>query len=761
MNRLVAILFAAMLATSCGAAVPRMSPAEIRQRFRGSVCNLLTPFFHNESLDLSGVSAQISSCVLEANTSVVLLTSADSGFSYMNESEVLQLTRHVVRSVRAMERRPTVVVAAAPVSITSRVLSFAHAAKAAGADVLMVRPPTDVLPTNGNEGSHKMQRGLVELYTAAAKVMPLQIVGCHASLSFEVLDAVAAAAGERFCCYKIENGNSTYTAQLLRRPSLADVAFMYGGGAATAFIPPLHAVGAGITSGFSVLAQGIAPAQDREVWPAIRSGDATAFNKSIALQSALVAGLRSGLDARTGRPLSPLMSDGFPGGLEIGLRTALEVRGVSSRYLREPQDFATAAQVQVVRGLLRRLGLLQRDSLAGLSSARPLTMLTDPQARCMDGTLSGYYVHKSRNASQTNWVLSLQGGGECVSAKCKAKVSGPLGSSKFFPKTKEVRLAVPLQLTLPLTTTPLQFWNEKEAHLIDASCTGNPELCDYNLVWLPYCSQDLWTGNASAKSPAGSTAPGYYFSGNKIFGAVLDALEKDHGMANATQLVLSGESAGGFGVYANVDYLAGRFPKAKVVGAPIAGYEFYAWPYTGPGHTSSSLADFRASAMAGGAYNKLWSSVLPPGCLATHKEDPGACQLPCFSYPYVKAPLFIMEAQSDSVVLMYHDWLPNVAKRKVSAPEKAYMAAFAQNQSQCLARAMAPGSKDGVFNPSCLIHTGFQENFTIATASGEKIGYLAAFRRWLGAPGRPGESVKLADKCKAGEILCNPTCPLK
>ena len=68
----------------------------------------------------------------------------------------------------------------------------------------------------------------------AAKVMPLQIVDCHASLSFEVLDAVAAAAGERFCCYKIENGNSTYTAQLLRRPSLADVAFMYGGGAATA-----------------------------------------------------------------------------------------------------------------------------------------------------------------------------------------------------------------------------------------------------------------------------------------------------------------------------------------------------------------------------------------------------------------------------------------------------------------------------------------------------------------------------------------------
>ena len=42
-----------------------------------------------------------------------------------------------------------------------------------------------------------------------------------------------------------------------------------------------------------------------------------------------------------------------------------------------------------------------------------------------------------------------------------------------------------------------------------------------------------------------------------------------------------------------------------MVGAPIAGYEFYAWPYTGPGHTSSSLADFRIEATAGGNYNKL------------------------------------------------------------------------------------------------------------------------------------------------------------
>ena len=70
----------------------------------------------------AGVRAQISACVLRANVSTVLLTSGDSGFSYMDDSEVRDLTRAVVAHVRAIELRPTVVVAAAPVRVTSKVV---------------------------------------------------------------------------------------------------------------------------------------------------------------------------------------------------------------------------------------------------------------------------------------------------------------------------------------------------------------------------------------------------------------------------------------------------------------------------------------------------------------------------------------------------------------------------------------------------------------------------------------------------------------
>ena len=115
----------------------------------------------------------------------------------------------------------------------------------------------------------------------------------------------------------------------------------------------------------------------------------------------------------------------------------------------------------------------------------------------------------------------------------------------------------------------------------------------------------------------------YYFSGRHVLSAVLDNLEATADLKGASLVVLTGNSAGGFGVYSNVDYLQARYTATRVVGAPIAGYEFYAWPYTGPGHTSSSLANFRADAMAGGAYNTLWNATAPLGCLAEHRRPGG------------------------------------------------------------------------------------------------------------------------------------------
>ena len=50
--------------------LPPLPVAEITKLFKGSVCQVFTPFLRNGTLDLGGVRSQVSSCVLRANVSV-------------------------------------------------------------------------------------------------------------------------------------------------------------------------------------------------------------------------------------------------------------------------------------------------------------------------------------------------------------------------------------------------------------------------------------------------------------------------------------------------------------------------------------------------------------------------------------------------------------------------------------------------------------------------------------------------------------------
>ena len=176
---------------------------------------------------------------------------------------------------------------------------------------------------------------------------------------------------------------------------------------------------------------------------------------------------------------------------------------------------------------------LQRSSAPRVdpsSYARNLTLLSPadaPLARCMDGTPGGYYFHAGTN--KTRWVFTLQGGGECVSsAECATKVDTALGSSAHFP-------------------SQYKFFEEDVAHFSDADCFANPVLCEYNQVFVPYCSQDLWSGTRTAADRDATF--GYFFAGHHILDAVLAALEDAHSLGDAEAIVFSGLSAGGFGVY--------------------------------------------------------------------------------------------------------------------------------------------------------------------------------------------------------------------
>jgi O-palmitoleoyl-L-serine hydrolase len=298
------------------------------------------------------------------------------------------------------------------------------------------------------------------------------------------------------------------------------------------------------------------------------------------------------------------------------------------------------------------------------AAAVPKTPLTDPAARCLDGTLSAYYLQPGAGANASKFVIYLEGGGECTTnSSCHAQLDSVLGSSKYFPAS---------MASLPTFLTD------------DARV--NPDFASWSHVYVPYCSQDLHSGRVTAPSAA---TFGLYFSGHLVFRAVLDALAATAGLGGATDVILTGNSAGGIGVWINADYLAQRVPGARVSAVPIAGFYFYAYPYTGVNHTSSSLADFRPPAWP--VTYALWDAFADESCVAGRPGDPWACMLANYSFPWVSTPSFVVEAQTDQVVLTDHDWVP--AGYVSAAPEQAYLAAWRDNMTQV--REWAGGRRAG------------------------------------------------------------------
>ena len=102
-----------------------------------------------------------------------------------------------------------------------------------------------------------------------------------------------------------------------------------------------------------------------------------------------------------------------------------------------------------------------------------------------------------------------------------------------------------------------------------------------------------------------------YFSGHNILAAVLDDLDAQ--LVAATSIVLSGESAGGIGVWPNVDWLAARYPNAHVVGAPIGGVYLPTCTY----RTVGIGVDFRPDVWR--ARFERWHSFVDKDCALHHR----------------------------------------------------------------------------------------------------------------------------------------------
>ncbi len=214
-----------------------------------------------------------------------------------------------------------------------------------------------------------------------------------------------------------------------------------------------------------------------------------------------------------------------------------------------------------------------------------------PNAVCNDGSPAVFYFApapiNSMNADK--WVVQLEGGGGCLDAvdeaglhqDCMDRWTGRGPDLLDFPRKMSTDLDRNGVTDLAFLPFEGRIPGLLGVNTVVTDPTQNGGGDAWNRIFINYCSSDLWQGQSGSvmldggewTSPAGFAVPyepldSAFFNGHLVLDSVLDAVsagvwsdDQEHRIrldAAPEKLLLVGESAGGGGVNANLDFVAGK-----------------------------------------------------------------------------------------------------------------------------------------------------------------------------------------------------------
>ncbi|KAM7538677.1 hypothetical protein Aperf_G00000053710 [Anoplocephala perfoliata] len=311
-----------------------------------------------------------------------------------------------------------------------------------------------------------------------------------------------------------------------------------------------------------------------------------------------------------------------------------------------------------------------------------LRFLSHSDVRCNDGTKAGYYVRRSKDLKSRNWMIYLEGGWYCFDeATCVSRqiTNHALFSSRTWHMNRYIGGVL--------------SWDDRI----------NPNYHNYNTLFVPYCSSDLWTGKKRERTG------GYYFHGSRILTAVVDDLLRQPEFSNVDKVVFAGSSAGGIGVMLNIDRLARRlrrglryrrgnrpFIRLQVSGlvdsAWFLNYPTYAQAYSG---SCTSIYDCppEEGILRGIG---LWQPRIPRRCrMAQGKKNFWQCYLGPVIYSHIRSPTFIIQSLFDEAQLQ-------MTRALLLTGGSYSKLAYIQNLGKAVAKSL--DTVQGVFAPACTDH---------------------------------------------------------
>ncbi len=251
-----------------------------------------------------------------------------------------------------------------------------------------------------------------------------------------------------------------------------------------------------------------------------------------------------------------------------------------------------------------------------------------PKARCNDGTVPVFFFRRGIGDSVNKWVIYFKGGGNCTDQKsCELRDRSVTSSAPW--QRKDLR--------------ELGDEEDRADGILSHNASHNPDFYNWNHVFLTYCSSDNWSGTRAA-SPATFN---WHFVGHHITNAMIDALQDQNivgaqNLANATQILFTGSSAGGAGLRNNLDRLAKQFTRADVRGVSDAGIS----------QPVDSAIEAQYQQLKKAQWD-LWQPVYDESCVAANAAQPWNCNDGDFlvSNDHIQTPLFIHSDQLDPLVL--------------------------------------------------------------------------------------------------------------
>lgn len=247
------------------------------------------------------------------------------------------------------------------------------------------------------------------------------------------------------------------------------------------------------------------------------------------------------------------------------------------------------------------------DHFEADATARDLSAY--PEAVCLDGTPGRYYFRPGQGSGATKFLVFHEGGGFCTSdADCAKRAGGQYGSTKADAPTKA--------LLHPFFAT---------------SAEKNPLMWDWNHVLVRYCDGAYFSGERA--EPLVYENQTLFYHGRWITEAVISDLA-GLGLGGATDVVVSGCSAGAIRVFAHLDALRGLLPAgARVTGLPDSGFYL----------DTPIFTPVKRFVVEG----QRATGLLSPACKAAHAGEEEKCLVGDVVAPYLATPLFAWQSRYD------------------------------------------------------------------------------------------------------------------